>query len=152
MLLGGGGELDQPVYRPTPPLRKNRRRGPLLWFFVRGRGRLSVHRLGPDSLLNEEVTDIKTRVASKIVSLIIRFCYHQIQNIKQQQQRQKQNKYDDPNITIKEQRLFKHQYGYGHSTAEYSTISRHKGTYTVKLLKMEQIQMWTMLSLLMGHD
>ena len=40
---------------PTPPPRKSPRRAPLP-FFLRGGG--SVHRLGLDSLLNEEVTDI----------------------------------------------------------------------------------------------
>ena len=55
-------------------------------------------------------------------------------NIKKQQQQQ--NEYDDHNITVKEHHLFKHQYGYGHSKAEYYKISRHKGIYTLNLLKI----------------
>ena len=58
---GGLGVFESISLLPSPtPLRKSRRRGPLLKFFLRGGGGVcrQARTVGLDSLLNEEVIDI----------------------------------------------------------------------------------------------
>ena len=101
-----GGDSTSLCTDPTP-LRKSRRRGTLLKFFLRGRGAVCTRArtgLTPEWGRYWHINQgcLKNSIINNKI-LLTPDSEHQ--NIKKQQQ--KQNKYDDHNITVKEQHHFK---------------------------------------------